>query len=67
MGSLLVWATFRERERVGILVWQRGKKSSENGFQMTFSLAGKGLGFKRPLACIPPTLHTDFKFFVISR
>ena len=41
MGSLLVRATFGERV-VGILVWQRGKRSSENGFQTTFGLGGKG-------------------------
>ena len=41
MGSLLVRATFGERA-VGILVWQSGKRSSENGFQTTFGLGGKG-------------------------
>lgn len=41
MGSLLVRATFGERV-AGILVWQRGKRSSENRFQTTFGLAGKG-------------------------
>ena len=35
MGSLLVQTTFGERV-VGILVWQSGKRSSENGFQTTF-------------------------------
>ena len=41
MGSLLVRAMFGERA-VGILVWQSGKRSSENGVQTTFWLAGKG-------------------------
>ena len=35
---------------VGILVWQSGKRSSENGFQTTFGLAWKGCGLKRPCA-----------------
>ena len=41
MGSLLVRAMFGERV-AGILVWQSGKRSSENGFQTTFGLGGKG-------------------------
>jgi len=41
MGSLLVWAMFGERV-VGILVWQSGKRSSENGFQTTFWGGWKG-------------------------
>ena len=35
MGSLLVQTMFGERV-VGILVWQSGKRSSENGVQTTF-------------------------------
>ena len=54
MGSLLVRATFGERV-VGILVWQRGKRSSENGFQTTFDLSGKGSSLEIPL-------HMGFKF-----
>ena len=42
MRSLLVQTTFGERV-AGILVWQSGKRSSENGFQTTFSLGGKGV------------------------
>ena len=51
MGSLLVRATFGERV-VGILVWQRGKRSSENGFQTTFDLGGRS-SLERPRACVP--------------
>ena len=39
MGSLLGWAAFGERV-VGILVWQSGKRSSENGVQTTFGVGG---------------------------
>ena len=39
--SLLVRATFGERT-AGILVLQSGKRSSENGFQTTFGVVGKG-------------------------
>ena len=43
-------------ERVaGILVWQSGKRSSENGFQTTFGLVGKGGSLEIPL-------HMGFKF-----
>ena len=61
MGSLLVWTMFGERV-VGILVWQRGKRSSENGFQTTFGLAGKGSSLERPRACVRTThtLQTGF-------
>ncbi|EGQ78478.1 hypothetical protein HMPREF9418_0113 [Neisseria macacae ATCC 33926] len=41
MGSLLVRAAFGERV-VGIFALQSGKRSSENGFQTTFGLSGKG-------------------------
>jgi len=41
MGSLLVRAAFGERAE-GILVLRSGKRSSENGFQTTFGLVGKG-------------------------
>ena len=54
MGSLLVRATFGERA-VGILVWQSGRRSSENGFQTTFGLSGKGCSLERPRACVPHT------------
>lgn len=50
MGSLLVWATFGEIV-AGILVWQSGRRSSENGFQTTFGLGGKGSDLERPRAC----------------
>ncbi|RKV83638.1 MAG: hypothetical protein D8H97_07505 [Neisseria sp.] len=66
MGSLLVRATFGERA-VGILVWQSGKRSSENGFQTTFGLGGKGGSFRRPRACVPHTIHMESKFCVICR
>ena len=50
MGSLLVWAAFGERV-VGILVWQSGKRSSENGVQTTFGVGGgKGSSLERPRA-----------------
>ena len=42
MGSLLVRAMFGERV-VGILVWQSGKRSSENEVQTTFVVVGKGV------------------------
>ena len=45
MGSLLVRATFGEMV-VGILVWQSGKRSSENGVQTTFGEGWEGLWFK---------------------
>ena len=35
---------------MGILVWQRGKRSSENGFQTTFGLGRKGSSLERPRA-----------------
>ena len=57
MGSLLVRATFGERV-VGILVWQSGKRSSENGFQTTFGLGGKGSSLERPRACVSHTPYT---------
>ena len=41
MGSLLVRATFGERVE-GRFVLQGRKRSSENGVQTTFGLAGKG-------------------------
>lgn len=41
---------------VGILVWQSGKRSSENGFQTTFSLGRKGSSLERPRVC--PKAHT---------
>ena len=41
MGNLLVRTTFEGRA-AGRFVLQRGKRSSENGFQTTFGLAGKG-------------------------
>ena len=44
MGSLLVRAAFGERV-AEILVWQRGKRSSENGVQTTLDLGGCRLRF----------------------
>ena len=41
MGSLLVRATFGEMV-VGRFVLQSSQRSSENGFQTTFGLGGKG-------------------------
>lgn len=35
---------------MGILVWQSGKRSSENGFQTTFGLGRKGSSLERPRA-----------------
>ena len=58
MGSLLVLAAFVERV-VGILVWQSGKRSSENGFQMTFGLSGKGSSLERPRACAEARTRFD--------
>lgn len=52
MGSLLVRATFGEMLS-GRFVLQSGKRSSENGFQTTFGLGGKGSSLERPRACIP--------------
>ena len=65
MGSLLVRAAFGER-MVGILVWQSGKRSSENGFQTTFGLVEREF---RKTACVRTahTLRINFKFFVIRR
>ena len=42
MGSLLVRAMFGERV-VGRFVLQGGKRSSENGFQPTCGVVGKGV------------------------
>ena len=47
MGSLLVRATFGEIV-AGRFVLQSGKRSSENGFQTTFGLVGKGGSLERP-------------------
>lgn len=55
MGSLLVWAIFGERV-VGILALQSGKRSSENGFQTTFGLGGKGEWFRKT-ECVPEGMH----------
>ena len=60
MGSLLVRAMFGERV-VGILVWQSGKRSSENGVQTTFGLGGKGSDLERPRACVPHTPYTRIR------
>ena len=57
MESLLVRATFGERV-AGILVLRSGKRSSENGFQTTFGLGGKGSDLERPRACVPHTSYT---------
>ncbi|WP_153068330.1 hypothetical protein, partial [Neisseria lactamica] len=47
MWSLLVRATFGEMV-AGKFVLQSGKRSSENGFQTTFGLVGKGGSLERP-------------------
>lgn len=57
MGSLLVWATFGEMEAERFVL-RSGKRSSENGFQTTFGVVGKGYGLKRPRACVP---HTPYR------
>ena len=46
MGSLLVRATFGEME-AGRFVLRSGKRSSENGFQTTFGLSGKGSSLRK--------------------
>ena len=56
MGSLLVRAAFGERVE-GILVWQSGKRSSENGFQTTFGVVEKGSGSERPRVFVPHTRY----------
>ena len=47
MGSLLVQTMFGERV-VGRFVLQSSKRPSENGFQTTFGLGGKGSSLERP-------------------
>ena len=61
MGSLLVWATFGEMV-VRILALQGGKRSSENRFQTTFGLVGKGSSLERPRACVPHTPYRRIPF-----
>ena len=65
MGSLLIRATFGE-VAAGILVWQSGQRSSENGFQTTFGLVGKGSSLEDCVRTVH-TLRTDSKFCVICR
>ena len=57
MGSLLVRAAFGEGVE-GRFVLRSGKRSSENGFQTTCGLGGKGSGLERPSVCVLRTLHT---------
>ena len=57
MSSLLVRAMFGEMV-AGIFALRSGKRSSENGFQTTFGLGGKGSDLERPRACVP---HTPYR------
>ena len=50
----------------GILVWQSGQRSSENGFQTTFGLVGKGSSLEDCVRTVH-TLRTDSKFCVICK
>ena len=63
MGSLLVRATFGERVG-GSFVLQSSQRSSENGFQTTFGLGGKGGSLEDRVRTVH-TLRADSKFCVI--
>ena len=52
---------------MGILVWQSGKRSSENGFQTIFGLGGKGSGFRKTVCVHATTRQTEFSACMIYR
>ena len=51
---------------VGRFVLQRGKRSSENGFQTTFGLVGKGSGLERPRACPKARTRLDAGYGLLA-